>query len=119
MVVTVADILVRDGELIVQLSMLEKLGALHADVHVPVSQVVTARVVEHPWGALRGVRLPGTGIPGVIMLGTRRGRFGADFAAVYHDGPAVAVELRDAGFSRLIVTVDDPAAVVHSLGADH
>jgi len=116
-VVRVADILVRDGELIVQLSMLEKLGALHADVHVPLSQVVTARVVEHPWGALRGMRLPGTGIPGVIMLGTKRGRFGADFVAVYHDRPAVVVELRDTAFSRLLVTVDDPAAVVDSVGA--
>ena len=115
MVVRLANILVRDGELVVHLSRLEKLGALHADVRVRLSQVVWARVVEHPWPALRGMRLPGTGIPGVIMLGTKRGAFGADFAAVYHDRPAVVVELRDAAFARLIVTVDDPAAVAASL----
>ena len=115
MVVRLAEIVVRDGELVVQLSALEKLGALHADVRVPIANVVWARVVEHPWEALRGLRCPGTGIPGVIMLGTKRGRFGADFAAVYKDRPAVAVELRDAAFCRLIVTVDDPAAVARSL----
>jgi hypothetical protein len=111
--VRVAEIVVRDGELVVQLSRLEKLGTLHADVRVPLSQVVWARAVEHPWSALRGMRLPGTGIPGVIMLGTKRGRFGADFAAVYKDRPAVAVELRDAAFQRL--TVDDAATVARSL----
>ncbi|HEV2993822.1 MAG TPA: hypothetical protein VG012_05365 [Acidimicrobiia bacterium] len=113
--VRVAQIVVRERELVVQLSRLEKLGALHADVRVPLSQVVWARVVEHPWSALRGLRLPGTGIPGVVMLGTKRGRFGADFAAVYKDRPAVAVELRDAPFQRLLVTVDDAAAVARSL----
>ena len=116
-VVRLAEIVVRDSELVVQLSALEKLGALHADVRVPLSHVVWARVVKHPWSVLRGWRCPGTGIPGVIMLGTRRGSFGADFAAVYKDRPAVAVELRDAGFRRLIVCVEDPAAGVQSLQA--
>ena len=117
MVVTLAEIVVRDSELVVQLSALEKLGALHADVRVPLSHVVWARVVEQPWSVLRGWRCPGTGIPGVIMLGTKRGSFGADFAAVYKNRPAVAVELRDADFCRLIVCVDDPAAVAQSLQA--
>ncbi len=61
--------------------------------------------------------VPRDGIPGVIMLGTKRGSFGADFAAVYKDRPAVAVELHDAEFCRLIVCVDDPAAVVRSVQA--
>ena len=39
------------------------------------------------------MRAPGTGWPGVIAVGTRRGSFGKDFAAVHGKGPAVVVEL--------------------------
>jgi hypothetical protein len=46
----------------------------------------------------------------VIALGTRRGSFGKDFAAVYRDRPAVVVELDGTEFSRLVVCVEDPDA---------
>jgi hypothetical protein len=64
---------------------------------------------------LRGVRAPGTGIPGVISLGTRRATGVRDFAAVYRNRPALVIDLDGAGFNRLIVSVDDPAAVAASL----
>jgi hypothetical protein len=56
------------------------------------------------------MRAPGTGWPGVIALGTRRGSFGKDFAAVSRDRPAVVLELDDAEFSRLVLCVADPDA---------
>jgi hypothetical protein len=74
---------------------------------VPLSAVRSVRAVDDPWPELRGLRAPGTGIPGVIALGTRRGGFGKDFAAVYHHRPAVVVDLEGADFSRLVVTADD------------
>ena len=62
------------------------------------------RSVDDPWSELRGIRAPGTGVPDVIAVGTRRGNFGKDFAAVHGKGPAVVVELEGADYERLVVT---------------
>jgi len=82
----------------------EQLGALHADIRVPLRHVVHAEVVENPWRLLRGLRAPGTALPGLIMLGTSRRRGKKDFCAIYRGKPAVVVQLRDEAFDRLIVT---------------
>jgi hypothetical protein len=104
----VAKLIVEGPDLVVQMSSLEKLGALRGDVRVPLSTVQSAEVEPRPWGALRGIRI-GTGIPGVIALGIRRFAHGQDFTAVVGDKPAVRVDLsQESPFARLVVSVDDP-----------
>jgi len=106
----------REGdEVVVRLNDLEKAGALSGDVRVSASSVRSARVTEHPFRELRGWRMPGTGIPGVIALGTWRYDGGRDFVAVYRGGPAVIVELEGTEPRRLIVSAHDAADVVTSL----
>ena len=92
------------------LRALEKAESVHGDIRVPLSAVRAVRSVDDPWPELRGIRAPGTGIPNVIAVGTRRGSFGKDFAAVHGEGPAVVVELDGTDFARLVVTSDDAAA---------
>ena len=53
--------------------------------------VAAVRVVEDAWPEPRGLRAPGTGLPTVIAVGTRRGRFGKDYAAVHGKGPPAVV----------------------------
>ncbi len=102
-----ADLYVEGGDLVVRLSALEKLGAMRGDVRVPLSAVTGVRVSDRPWSELRGIRAPGTGVPGVISLCTRRGRGCVDFAAVYGRRPAVVVECSGAGFDRLVISRTD------------
>ncbi|HEV2360890.1 MAG TPA: hypothetical protein VGS21_04235 [Acidimicrobiales bacterium] len=102
-----AQVLVEGDELVVDMSGLEKVEGFHGDVRVPVSSVTSVRAVDSAWPELRGLRAPGTGIPQVIAVGTRRGSFGKDFAVVHGTGPAIVIDLRDADYERLIVTVDD------------
>jgi len=112
-----AKLIVDGPDLVVRLSSLEKLGAMHGDVRVPLSTVQSAEVEPHPWGALRGIRV-GTGIPGVIALGIRRFAHGQDFTAVVGGKPAVRVDLSEASpFSRLVVSVDDPDSTLASIRA--
>ena len=75
------------------------------------------RAVDDPWSELRGMRAPGTGLPGVVAVGTRRGSFGKDFAAVHGKGPAVVVEFAGQEFQRWILTVDDPVTVAARVSA--
>lgn len=99
-----------EHDVVLHLTRLERLEAFRGDIRVPRSTVHTIRWVLDPWPELRGIRAPGTGFPGVIAVGTRRGTGIRDFAAVHGRRPAVVVELEGADFNRLVVT-DDAAEV--------
>ena len=110
-----ARLYAEDGELVLALSGREKVGALHGDIRVPLSAVQDVRVSAKPVRELRGLRAPGTGVPGLIALGTWRYRGGKDFVALYRRRPAVIVTLRDARFARLLVCADDAQAVAAAI----
>jgi hypothetical protein len=113
----VAELRVDGTELVLHMGTLEKAEGFHGDIRVPLRSVTTVRVVDDAWTQLRGMRAPGTGLPEVIAVGTRRGGFGKDFAAVHGTGPAVVVELEGCEFSRLVVTSGDAAESAGSIRA--
>ena len=92
---------------------------MRGEVRVPLSAVSSACVDPSPWSALRGIRAPGTGIPGVIAYGMRRMTGEApDFAAVHGRGRAVRVDLAaGAAFGRLLVTEPDAERVLAEIRA--
>lgn len=98
----------------VALTAAERLAAWRREIRVPLASVRAVCAEADPWSALRGIRAPGTGIPGVVAYGVRRMTGGApDFAAVHGRGPAVRVELEpDAPYARLVVTVADVESTV-------
>ena len=111
-----ARLMVQGPDLMVGLSWLEKLGAFRGNVRVPLHAVRSAQAEPHPWSALRGIRAPGTGIPGVIAYGTRRFNGGKDFAAVLGGRPTVRVDLaEESPFARLVVSVADPDSTVAAI----
>jgi uncharacterized protein len=115
----VAELEVEGDELVLRMTTLEKVEGVHGDIRVPLSTVRVVRAVPNPWhGAhLRGMRAPGTGLPNTVMVGTRRGGFGKDFAAVHGTGPAVVVDLAGAEYHRLVVTDPDAEGVASRLRA--
>jgi hypothetical protein len=102
-----ATLIVEGSDLVIKMSELEKFEAVHPDIRVPVNAIRAVRVVEDAWPELRGIRAPGTGIPGVIAVGTRRGSFGKDFAVVHGRERAVVVELEGASYARILSTTPD------------
>lgn len=107
-----------DGtDLVLELTAAEKLEGMHRTIRIPLEAVTAVRAVDDAWGELRGLRAPGTGIPGVIAVGTRRGTDVKDFAAVHGKGPAVVVELEGAQFGRLVASVDDAPATAAAITA--
>lgn len=101
--------------LVLNLTGFEKLEGFHGDIRVPISAVRDVRLTREPWSELRGIRAPGTGVPGVVAVGTRRGSDLKDFAAVHGKGPAVVVELEGAEYGRLVVSEDDAESSVLEL----
>ena len=101
--------------LVLNLKGLEKAEGFHGDIRVPISAVRDIRLAQEPWSELRGIRAPGTGVPGVIAVGTRRASGIKDFAAIHGKGPAVVVELEGAEYDHLIVSEDDAEVAVLEL----
>ena len=108
-----ARVIIDGPDLVVGLSWLEKLGAAHGNVRVPLRAVHSAVAEPHPWEALRGLKLAGTGIPGVAVLGTRYFSGGRDFVAIRNGRPAVRVELgEESPYAQLLVSVSDTESTV-------
>jgi len=116
-VTSVANLAIERDALVLKMSRLERLGALHVDVKVPTTAVASIEVAPDPWAEVRGVRAPGTGIPRIIMIGTTRGSFGRDFCVIRGRGPAVVVNLCEGPFQRWIVSATDALEVAANLGS--
>ena len=114
-----ADVRVDGGEVVVALTRLEKLAALHGDVRVPLPVVRAVDVVDDGPAAVRGLRAPGTAWPGGPKIGTWRRRGERTFAVARHGRPAVRLGLDGPGsaFTELVVTVHDPHALARLLAA--
>ncbi len=110
-----AKLLVTDDVVTVTLSAIEKAEAAHGDISVPRASVVSARVVPDGMDEVHGMRWPGTGFPGVIMVGTWRKKERLTFAVCHGRRPAVVLELTGQRYDRVVVTVEDPDEVVASL----
>jgi len=96
----------------VRLNRWERLGALHDGFAVPWDHIDTARAIKDLWPHVRGWRVPGTGLPHVILLGTMRYRDGRDFTAIYKNLPGVILELHDEEFRRLLISAPNAGDVV-------
>lgn len=111
---TVANLLVDDNTVTVALSAAEKIEALHGDVTFPRAAVVGARAVANGMAEVHGIRT-GTGFPGVILVGIVRGGGTVTFAVCHGRRPAVVLDLDGQPFDRIVITAEDPEAVVRSL----
>lgn len=100
-----AALTVDDGQLTVTLSGWEKVGAVRrSNVSVPMSSVVSVTRLENARHGIRGMRAPGTGLPGDIALGSWRTLHTVDFVAVTRNEPGYLIELQDERFDRVVVS---------------
>lgn len=101
--------LVLDGsDLVVRLPVGQKVLGFHGDIRVPLTAVRTVSATERPWLVLRGRRMAGTAMRGVVAMGTWiHGDRRFDFNVIRRTQPAVVVELNAGRFDRLVVGVPE------------
>ena len=107
-----ATISVQGQDLVVEMNGLDKLWSLKSKLTIPLAHVRGATVDPGILGEPKGIRAPGTHLPGVITAGTFHQDGEKVFWAVRDALKAVVVELADEQYTRLVVEVDDPRAVV-------
>ena len=89
-----ARVEVHGDRVIVKLTASERVAALRRrDVVLDRAAITSAVVTDDPWVWIRGVRSPGTYIPGTIASGTWRNLSGRDFVLVRGGRSAVVIDL--------------------------
>lgn len=103
-----AQIIEQGDKIVLSLSKLEKVAALHGDIVANKSDLISQNVVEKPWRSrlLKGFRAPGTGIPFYLLLGTMRYKGGKDFTIIYRNKPVEVFEFKSGPYKRWIITKD-------------
>jgi hypothetical protein len=115
-----AELIVDDWDLVVHLTLGEKIWSFHGDIRVRLPSIVSVTPDPKPWLGLRGWRMAGISFVGFAVLGTRRHGDGYDFLILHRDRPAVRVDLASGRFSRLIICVPeggDPEAEAARIAA--
>jgi hypothetical protein len=102
-----AELIVDDADLVVHLTLGEKIWSFHGDIRVRLSAIVSVAPDPKPWLGLRGWRMAGVTFPGYAALGTRRHGDGYDFCILHRDRPAVRVDVTSGRFSRFIISVPE------------
>ncbi|HTX26633.1 MAG TPA: hypothetical protein VME19_06415 [Streptosporangiaceae bacterium] len=111
-----ARLLIDDRAVIVSMSVMEKLEALHGNVTIPRTAVIAARGVPDGLAELRDRDAgTGTGLPGLMMVGTIRNNGSVTFAVCRGRRPAVVLDLAGHSYDRIVVTVDNPDEIVSLL----
>jgi hypothetical protein len=109
----VAKLTVDDQDLVVHLTLGEKIWGFHGNLRIPLASVRFVAPDLEPWLGLRGWRMAGVYFAGHSALGTRRHGDHFDFCMLHGERPAVRVEMTSGRFSRLVISVPeggDPAA---------
>ncbi|MEI6868174.1 MAG: hypothetical protein WCK62_06730 [Actinomycetes bacterium] len=101
--------LIREGnDLVLVLSKKEQVFALNRTQRAPISKFKSVSAHEDLWarGILKGLRMPGTGLPYKVLYGTMRYPGGKDFTAIYGRGPGFVMTFDGLPFKRWIFTSD-------------
>jgi len=112
-----AVIRVGDGEIVVEQGSIEMMFSMRGRIRVPVSNVT--RIYVDPYVATepKGVKAPGTHIPRLFVAGTFHAGGVKTFWNIRRGERCVVIHLSNEKLDRLVIEVDDPAAVVAAVEA--
>lgn len=111
------EVEIREGALHLEVKGLDKLWALKSSLTIPIAHVRGVRrdpMVARGW--FKGLRAPGTHIPGVIVAGTFYQDGKRIFWDVHRAENTLVIELDDERYDQLIVEVAEPDAVAARIG---
>jgi hypothetical protein len=110
------DVEIYGDALIVHVRGMDRLFSLKSCLEIPLSHVLGA--VADPQiagGHSRGLRAPGTHLPGVITAGTFYQEGDRVFWNVRDPEKAIVIRLEDERYARLVIEVEDPTSTVAAI----
>jgi hypothetical protein len=108
-----AKVEINGDTLEIRVTGVDRILALKSTVSVPLTHVSGVdQDVEEASVVFHGLKLPGTGLPGVVTAGSFLKKGEWTFWDVHDPAKPVIIRLQDEHYSRLVIGVDDPAATV-------
>jgi hypothetical protein len=112
----VAEVELTGKALVVHVRGMDRLWALKSRLEIPLAHVVKAEIdPEVAQGWPKGIRAPGTHVPGVITAGTFYQEGERVFWDVHDPEKTVVIHLRDERYARLVIEVEDPPATAAAI----
>lgn len=102
-------------DLHITLTGAEKLAALHGDLVIPLANMIGAEVLGPKWWMQLGLRVPGTGLPGVVIAGTYKWQGDNAFVSWTRGKQVLQINLTGHKYDRIVVGVDDAEAWVDTI----
>jgi len=91
----------------------DQLWSLRSRLEIPLAHINRAHIDPHPaMGWFDGIKLGGTGIPNIFKAGTFYQDGGLVFWDVHDPQKTIVIELNHERYQKLVVEVEDPAAMV-------
>jgi hypothetical protein len=110
------NITTENDKIVLEVQGWDKLWALKSRLEIPLENIRSVRVdptVARAWW--KGIRAPGTHLPGVIIAGT----FYQDGKRIFWDvkdpEKTIVIDLMDDRYDQLIVEVAEPSAAVRTI----
>jgi len=113
-----AEVEITNSSLIVHIRGADRFFAMKSQLEVPLQHIAAVdAAVDEARRIWHGLRIVGTDLPGVITAGRfiQHGEWA--FWDVTDPDKAIAIQLRDEHYAKLIIGVDDPAATAKSIMA--
>jgi hypothetical protein len=105
-----------DGDkLLLDVQGLDKLWSLKSRLEIPLSSIRGVKADSEVARKPRGMRAPGTYIPGVITAGTFHQHGKRVFWDVHNADNAIVIDLADERYAQLVVEVADPTAAIKQI----
>ena len=111
-----AEVELTESALIVHVQGMDRIWALKSRLEITLAHVVGAEIdPEVAQGWRKGLRAPGTHVPGVITAGTFYQEGERVFWDVHDSEKAVVIHLKDERYARLVIEVDEPPATAAAI----
>jgi hypothetical protein len=108
----VTKVSIIDSALTIEVQGWDKLWSLTSRLEIPLEHVIDVRPADD---VVEGIRLPGTHVPGVITAGTFVQDDSSVFWDVHDPAKAIALDLRDERYAKLVIEVADPTATIDAV----
>jgi hypothetical protein len=107
------DISIRGDRARFEVEGWDKLWALRSQLEIPLAHIRSVRIDPEPArGWWHGLKIAGSGIPGVLTAGTFYQHDGAVFYDVHDPERSIVLELDHETYKRLVLEVASPEAAV-------
>ncbi len=114
-----AKLEIDNNELVLQLSNIEKIEAVHGDLRVPINAVQDIKIIEDARKVMTGISIGfkvGMRVPGIACVATIRRPKYKGFIVIHHKTPrAVQIVLKDNDYNEWIVGAIDPGSTIAQL----